>query len=269
MQELACAPRISLIIGKRTLDWDMLNSFLGDAQYSDAFHMEWGHGTVGPMAGETFSKVKTIQNQRTMMQAGQRSSLMDVLERFKGSKSTDPRDKIYGLLGLTLQSREMMVDYRKSAVEVYTEVTTIEINGGANLDIITQNPFQVNDSTERLAGLPSWVPDFSCNMYDDYSTQYSSILFAQRWIYSASSAECKVPCDLLSDRVLRLRGTIIGRVDPYYSMSGNILPTQSPNGNSRISMRIRSLSQLRRLRLVGDVRKWGVRITGVLEDFGR
>ncbi|OBU01409.1 hypothetical protein VE01_00404 [Pseudogymnoascus verrucosus] len=215
MQELACAPRITLVIGKRTLDWDMLDSFLGDAEYSDAFHMEWGHGTVGPMAGQTFSKVKTIQNQRTMTQAGQRSSLMDVLARFKGSRSTDPRDKIYGLLGLTSQSREMKVDYRKSVAEVFTEATTNEINGSENLDIITQNPFQGNDSTERLAGLPSWVPDFSCNMYDDYSNQYSSILFAQRGIYSAGSAECKVPCDdVLPGRVLRLHGTVIGRVGP-------------------------------------------------------
>lgn len=215
MQELACAPRISLVIGKRTLDWDMLNSFLGDAQYSDAFHMEWGHGTVGRMTGRIFSKVKTIQNQRTMTQAGQRSSLMDVLARFKGSESTDPRDKIYGLLGLTSQSREIKVDYRKSVAEVFTEATTNEINGSANLDIITQNPFQGNDSTERVAGLPSWVPDFSCRMYDDYSTGYSSILFSQRGIYNAGSAECKVPCnDALPGRVLRLRGTVIGRVGP-------------------------------------------------------
>lgn len=221
MQELACAPRISLVLRKRTLDWSMLDAFLGDAEYADAFHMEWGHGSVGPMAGRTFSKVKTIQNQRAMTQAGQASSLMDVLARFKGSKSTDPRDKIYGLLGLTSQSHEIKVDYRKSVAEVYTEVTTIEINRSANLDFITQNPFQSNknpfeghDATERLPGLPSWVPDFSSNVYDDYSSHYSSILFAQRGIYSAGSAECKVPCDVLPGHALRLRGTVIGRVGP-------------------------------------------------------
>ncbi|KFY31367.1 hypothetical protein V493_01168 [Pseudogymnoascus sp. VKM F-4281 (FW-2241)] len=214
MQELACAPRISLIVGERTLDWDMVNSFLGDAQYSDKFHMEWGHGSVGSMIGSVFSSVKTIQNQRAMTQAGQSSSLMDVLARFKGSKSTDPRDKIYGLLGLTSQSREVGVDYSKSAAEVYTEVTAIEINGCANLDIITQNPFQGDDTTERLAGLPSWVPDFSCNEFNDYASQYSNILFAQRGIYSAGAAECTVPCEVLPSRVLRLHGTVIGRVGP-------------------------------------------------------
>ncbi|KFY15754.1 hypothetical protein V492_01770 [Pseudogymnoascus sp. VKM F-4246] len=212
MQELSCAPRISLIIGKQTLDWDMLDSFLGDAEYSDSFHMEWGHSSVGSMTGSVFSKVKTIQNQRAMTQAGKPSSLMDVLARFKGSKSTDPRDKIYGLLGLTSQSREVRVDYSKSVAEVYTDVATVEISGSANLDIITQNPFQGNDTTKRLAGLPSWVPDFSCNAYDDYSSQYSSILFAQRGIYSAGSTECKVPCEVLPGCVLRLHGTVVGRV---------------------------------------------------------
>ncbi|KFY84963.1 hypothetical protein V500_08826 [Pseudogymnoascus sp. VKM F-4518 (FW-2643)] len=217
MQELACAPRISLVVGKRTLDWDMLDSFLGDAQYADAFHMEWGHGSVGPMVGRMFSKVKTIQNQRAMTQAGQKSGVMDVLARFKGAKSTDPRDKIYGLLGLTSQSREMKVDYRKSAAEVYTEVAMLEINASANLDIITQNPFQGEDSsssTGRPAGLPSWVPDFSCDEYDDFSSQYSNILFAQRNIYRAGSAECMVPCAVLPNFSLRLRGTVIGRVGP-------------------------------------------------------
>lgn len=216
MQELACAPRITLVVGKRTLDWEMLGSFLGDAGYADAFHMEWGHGTVGPMAGTIFGKVKTIQNQRAMTQAGQRSGLMDVLARFKGSQSTDPRDKIYGLLGLTSQSREIKADYRKSAAEVFTEVATLEINGSANLDIITQNPFQgfSSSSTERLPGLPSWVPDFSCDDYDDFSSQYSNLLFAQRDIYRAGSAECKVPCAVLPDFSLRLRGTVVGRVGP-------------------------------------------------------
>ncbi|KFY33933.1 hypothetical protein V495_08233 [Pseudogymnoascus sp. VKM F-4514 (FW-929)] len=215
MQELACAPRITLVVGKRTLDWDLLNAFLGDAEYSDAFHMEWGHGSVGPMVRRIFGKVKTIQNQRAKTQAGEESSLLDVLGRFKRSDATDPRDKIYGLLGLTTQRRDIKVDYRKSVADVYAEVTTTEINCSGNLDIITQNPFQGdNKPIERLPGLPSWVPDFSYSNYNDYSSQYSSILFAQRGIYSAGSAACKVPCAMLPDRALRLRGTVIGRVGP-------------------------------------------------------
>ncbi|OBT67383.1 hypothetical protein VE03_03077 [Pseudogymnoascus sp. 23342-1-I1] len=257
MQELAYAPRISLVLPKQTLDWDMIDSFLGDAEYADAFHMEWGHGTVGPMAGTTFSKVKTIQNQRAMTQAGRQSSLMDVLARFKGSGSTDPRDKIYGLLGLTSQSRDIKVDYRKSVSEVYTEVTTVEINGSANLDIITQNPFQRDknpysghESSQRLPGLPSWVPDFSCNEYDDYSSQYSSILFAQRGIYSAGNAECKVPCEVLPSHTLRLHGTVIGRVGP---MLFNEWVHSDPYNNAEPDWRLRNLHTYKKLYLSDDV----------------
>ncbi|KFY53483.1 hypothetical protein V496_07543 [Pseudogymnoascus sp. VKM F-4515 (FW-2607)] len=215
MQELAVAARITLVIGAQTLDWGMVASFLGDdTGYADAFHMMWGHGTVGSMAGRVFRRVKTIQNQRARTQQGMKEGLLDVLARFKGCDATDPRDKIYGLLGLTTQASEMVVDYRKSAAEVYTEVAILEINRTANLDIITQNPFQAppHYSSERHPGVPSWVPDFSCAHYDDFSSQYSSLLFAQRDIYCAGRAECNLPCAVLPGSILRLHGTVVGHV---------------------------------------------------------
>ncbi|OBT60746.1 hypothetical protein VE03_10875 [Pseudogymnoascus sp. 23342-1-I1] len=216
MQELACAPRITLVVGRQMLDWEMLVAFLGDAQYADAFHMEWGHRSVGSLAGTTFSRIKTIQNQRARTQEGHIERMLDVLARFKGCEATDPRDKIYGLLGLTTQAKELVVDYRKSVAEVYTDVAILEINASANLDIITQNPFQgFSSSAERLPNLPSWVPDFSCADYDDFSTQYSNILFAQRDIYRAGRAACSVPCAVqIPGPSLRLRGTMVGRVGP-------------------------------------------------------
>ena len=53
------------------------------------------------------------------------SSLMELLSLFADSmKATDPRDRIYGILGLAPDKKvlDIKVDYKKEVHEVYTEV---------------------------------------------------------------------------------------------------------------------------------------------------
>ncbi|TEA09792.1 hypothetical protein C8034_v012062 [Colletotrichum sidae] len=58
------------------------------------------------------------------------SSLLEVLVEFRDSNATDPRDKVYGLLGL-VNAGELegfpIVDYNKSVAEVYADVVKTSI----------------------------------------------------------------------------------------------------------------------------------------------
>lgn len=69
------------------------------------------------------------------------SSLLALLTNYEISKSQDPRDKVYGLLGLAadVEEDELEVDYSKSLLEVYRDVICygkIKGLGGDTFDII-------------------------------------------------------------------------------------------------------------------------------------
>lgn len=71
--------------------------------------------------------------------------------------ATDPRDIIFGLLGIIRDANQLGidVDYSKSAVDVFTQAT--------NAFIRHDKAYCLGFSTfpKDLAGLPSWVPDWA------------------------------------------------------------------------------------------------------------
>jgi len=85
-------------------------------------------------------------------------------------QATDPRDRIYGLLGLSSDRDDLNIipDYSKSVVETYTNVARALITHGYT-DILAwcQKPDDPHQQPkEDLRGLPSWVPDFSSPIRD-------------------------------------------------------------------------------------------------------
>lgn len=133
---------------------------------------------------------------------------------------TDPRDKIYGLLGLATDSLDIIPDYKKTPQEVYIDVARAQINSTQNLDVITQSlwPLGNRSSTASNAqgiysgnppslieNLPSWLPNFSC-------TVAKKILFAQRSIFSAGTEKCKCPVEIRPGGTLTVTGVILGAI---------------------------------------------------------
>ncbi len=252
VQELACAPRVLLAVGRHageeegeggngdrldTLDWDqhLVGGFLDDGDFADAFHSAWGHGQMTPILSGVFSRVREIQLQRRRMQGrapAASPSLIDVLARFKGARSTDPRDKVYGLLGLVeadpaADGEGLTVDYAKPAALVFEDAALAILRASRCLDLLTQNPFQGSDqsqqelgadgmpvdagsgardallpawgSSPRVRNLPSWVPNFDRSAYRDYEDELSAILFAQRGIYAAGRAQIGQEVSLVAE----------------------------------------------------------------------
>ncbi|RBR07518.1 uncharacterized protein FIESC28_10599 [Fusarium coffeatum] len=218
MQELSLAPRLTLVCKDDELDWDSLSVLLRDEPYFDAFHMYRSHENSFPVWGEIFVTVKLIEDQRRLFREPENvhSGLMDVVTRFREMESTDPRDKIFGLLGLVTENHGIEIDYTKSVGELYQETTIALINLSGNLDILCQNPFEGNDGHKALqeAGhrnTPSWVAEFDAKHQDSVAP-----IFAQRDIFGAGLKCCETPCRLLGkdQRILALRGTILGKVKP-------------------------------------------------------
>lgn len=170
-------------------------------------------------------------------------SLINVLARFKWTQSTDARDKVYGLLGLVAEAPRLPpVDYTQPVARVYSDAAIAIIETSGSLDVISQNPFDGDDGRDagnkaegngddggRAPYLPSWAPNFDRSFYTDYYDEFATILFAQRGIYAAGKPDCRhlLPLKVEQGSVgvegedaripfcsVRLRGAVLGRVDP-------------------------------------------------------
>ncbi|RMJ17812.1 hypothetical protein CDV36_002508 [Fusarium kuroshium] len=156
---------------------------------------------------------------------------MLVVSKFAGA--TDPRDKVYSLLGLarplrqaeeTSQSSEggssgynttptldllaFEVDYSKTLTAVYQYLAKFVINGTRNLDILTL--MKRPSEQPRPHQFASWVPDWqSCTPNSIVSIDDSLVLISQRLPadFLASQQSCE------EDDILRVSGWGVATVE--------------------------------------------------------
>jgi hypothetical protein len=131
--------------GHSILPWELYR------QAADAF---WGrdsdpHIRQGPASFPQMSEI---------MQRGD-ESLLEVMRTCRKKLSENPRDKVFGILGLLPEAtqREFPVDYSQSVKTVYTDVVDYLISTTDQLDVIRESihfPIHVNTT-----GLPTWYPD--------------------------------------------------------------------------------------------------------------
>jgi hypothetical protein len=94
------------------------------------------------------------------------SRLPFLLKRASALSATDPRDKIYGILGLlNCNDLQLRVDYCSGIEEAYTKAIWSLIENSGRLDILAfSGTGSMNDTPSQL--LPSWVPDFRTHHFD-------------------------------------------------------------------------------------------------------
>jgi len=99
--------------------------------------------------------------ERTLLAQLGDESLLEVMRTCRKKLSENPRDKVFGILGMlppAMQS-EFPVDYSQSVKTVYTDVVDYLVSSTERLDVIREAihfPLHVNS-----LGLPSWCPDWS------------------------------------------------------------------------------------------------------------
>jgi hypothetical protein len=92
--------------------------------------------------------------------------LLDLLRKFRDRKATDPRDKVYALLGIAQMSTPMIPDYSWTDVGVFVRATLECIYGENSLSVLS------TDLGRKFRGdLPSWVPDWGAPGGSIYQTR--------------------------------------------------------------------------------------------------
>lgn len=86
--------------------------------------------------------------------------MVSLLKTFRMRDATDPRDKVYALLGITSDDVEQLgitIRYDRSVAETYTEVAIAILNATKDLSLLDL----LKPTLEPIPNLPSWVPEWS------------------------------------------------------------------------------------------------------------
>ncbi|KAK4463253.1 ankyrin and HET domain-protein [Cladorrhinum samala] len=126
-------------------------------------------------------------------------------------RATNPRDKVYSILGLAhdRQDFSLRIDYDRPVASLYTKVASRIFYKTQNLSLLDDVLFP-----KSVPELPSWVPDWS-------TCEYGYAGVAEDEIYSAAgSTFCKIRVHPSENR-LEVAGSLVARLT---NISSPILP---------------------------------------------
>lgn len=156
-------------------------------------------------------------------------SLLDLLMVGRAFDATDPRDKIYSVLGLakvpiaesgsmSQDTNPMTIDYSKTTSEVYQYLAKYIINRDRNLDILC---ILLTHRNAGSADLPTWVPDWRVpiedarllDCWDFFASKFAASGFTKAELQDQSDIGRLLVRGLYLDRVSQLMDytTIIPR----------------------------------------------------------
>ena len=137
-------------------------------------------------------------------------TLSSILTIARSKASSEPRDKIFALLGILneLGFDCILPEYGKAVEDVYREATIMAIKNDNDIFVLSQVP-----SNQRRPGLPSWVPDWSDPGFTAYSGFSKPHLISDlnRGVFCAGPAEPIWDFNA-SHRHLKLKGKLIDSV---------------------------------------------------------
>ena len=159
IQEIAVSTRATVVCGTQQVNWKL---FHWGASFITATTSLLHQAPDTKMLGT----IMAIANFKPMSKQNDMDPLPDYLRFVQASKCSDPRDKVFGLLGLRCNAEELLprsaklmlqVDYHKSVQQVYQDAAEYIILNQQDLEICYAQPL----TSKYVQGLPSWVPDWS------------------------------------------------------------------------------------------------------------
>jgi hypothetical protein len=162
LQEVVLARKATVIYSNVSVPWDML---------TDAVNKSWMHDQVccknimeqrpGPETNLLTEYKATTVSDMEAVRLGLGSDAMTLLQimvQSVGRDATDPRDQVYGLLGLVTnwyKKPPLVPDYNRTIQEILMQAQYIEVQGSSGVNGL------IGDPRFDIPGLPSWVTQLS------------------------------------------------------------------------------------------------------------
>lgn len=163
VQEITSAQRPYVCIGSELITWDdFVKSVTGDNGHG----LERSRSDLSEQWQAAKAQIKQLHSLRKHLRSSPGGEeILDLMRITSASQASNPRDKIYGLLGLATRRDQIgiKIDYSYSTARAFGEVVLHVIQNKASLDVLV-------DQWDRGCGiafsketntLPSWIPDFS------------------------------------------------------------------------------------------------------------
>ena len=153
IQELVCAEKATIRCGNHAMEWER---FL-DAAIRIAKSLTFEDRSVN-YALFTLVSLHSERRRRN------KEPLEGVLYNYRHCLASDPRDKVFALVGIASgqYAAAYTPDYSKDVVDVYRDLAIQLITASQNPDILVHCAYTVGS---KLSVLPSWVPDWSQPLY--------------------------------------------------------------------------------------------------------
>ncbi|KAI0861412.1 HET-domain-containing protein [Xylaria cubensis] len=202
----------------------MLHSFNRHLS-SCCFDMQESWDSQLPMVNQQM-QLSSIRDRRSD------KSFCQIISHIRYRQATDPRDKVYGLLGMVDDADSILIDYNSPAEIVYEESTRRIISKTRNLDIfvhVVRDPNRSRFSgraNSRLPSLPSWVPDWDAS-FDTVHNQSHGVVFrlrSLRLFNACGSRHFSVLTNSTEQGSLWVSGItvdVVARISPMTYSTGN------------------------------------------------
>lgn len=147
VQEVALSKSIAMVCGDTAVEWTglMQGEYMRQI-YTSSYY-------------ETFPTLFRLGRQHYLGVA----TLLDALSLGRSCNASDPRDKVFGLLGIVSEESRLPANYSLSTAEVYTQIVMHLLKDQQwGLDVILGNLcHRSHESRVQIKDLPSWVPDWN------------------------------------------------------------------------------------------------------------
>jgi hypothetical protein len=166
IQEVALAKKAQVVCGDRKVDWEVFGLVMLHLTRLGLMErlvsLEESQEIKAMILPASVVVVRNIALVKIDIQHGELSPIEQSLRFFSTCKATDPRDKIYSMLGITSDTTEpeFVPDYTKTAQQLYTDAARCLIRRDQTVVILQDAGIGWRRSIE---GLPSWVADWSTN----------------------------------------------------------------------------------------------------------
>ena len=211
VQEVMNGRKLEIICGRRSIPWNRITDFRNSVANLATLNYPI-QSILSTKIADSFRSVWNLDELRARgrLFVGQNPTLSfeELLERFTRTRCSDPLDLIYSILNISnLPESSCPIDYSKSVVEVFSNITRMIIAQSRNLfHLSSSSPSSTKELFQEQ--WPTWMRDYSC-------LESPSILLKQMDIRRGtlySAAGNSVVSDSFYQefrpRVLRLKGTL-------------------------------------------------------------
>ncbi len=167
VQELVCARKATMKCGNHSMEWEIFLDVAERLRTTRLYDMahEWS-------VRDALLVLSNIRRERQRREQRIRSPLEPLLYSYRFCLASDPRDKVFALVGIAHGkiAAASTPDYSRDVLEVYRDLATHVIIAEKTPDFLLHCAHIAGSQAPLL---PSWVPDWSQPLHTNCSSMFT------------------------------------------------------------------------------------------------